>query len=35
MDSMSPMVPPNSMTQTSAEPGIPSTGIIAAFSIHS
>lgn len=30
-----PIVPPNSMTQTSAGPSFPSTGIIAARSIHS
>lgn len=30
-----PIVPPNSMTQTSASPGFPSTGIFAALSIHS
>lgn len=34
-DVIVPIVPPNSMTQTSAGPGWPSTGIIAARSIHS
>lgn len=30
-----PIVPPNSMTQTSGEPDFPSTGIVATRSIHS
>jgi len=30
-----PIVPPNSMTQTSAGPSLPSTGILATRSIHS
>lgn len=30
-----PIVPPNSMTQTSAGPSCPSTGIFATRSIHS
>lgn len=35
MDSISPMVPPNSMTQTSGGPSFPSTGTAAARSIQS
>jgi hypothetical protein len=32
---MPPIVPPNSITQTSAGPSLPSTGILATRSIHS
>lgn len=32
---MPPIVPPSSITQTSAGPSLPSTGIIATRSIHS
>ena len=35
MDSMSPTVPPSSITHTSAGPGLPSTGTWATRSIHS
>ena len=34
-DIIVPIVPPNSMTQTSAGPSCPSTGTIATRSIHS
>uniref|UniRef100_A0A0A9H5Z3 Uncharacterized protein n=1 Tax=Arundo donax TaxID=35708 RepID=A0A0A9H5Z3_ARUDO len=35
LDSISPIVPPNSMMQTSGGPSLPSTGISATRLIHS